>query len=73
MDAYIDTTTLPADGKRVNRNILLGNVVAVLKGNNSADKRVFIISGHLDSRRSDVMDSTDFAPGANDDASGVLQ
>jgi Zn-dependent M28 family amino/carboxypeptidase len=49
----------------------LGNVVAVLKGTTGADKRVFIISGHLDSRRSDVMDSTGFAPGANDDASGV--
>ncbi len=71
MNAYIDTTTLQADGKRVNRNILLGNVVAVLKGNDTADKRIFLMSGHLDSRRSDVMDSTGFAPGANDDASGV--
>src|ERR1700759_3938296 len=30
MNAYIDTVTLPADNKRVNRQILLGNVVAVL-------------------------------------------
>src|SRR5256885_4816442 len=71
MTAYIDTTTLQPDSKRVNRNILLGNVVAVLKGSDSADKRIFIISGHLDSRRTDVMDSVNFAPGANDDASGV--
>jgi hypothetical protein len=71
INAYIDTVTLPADNKRVNRQILLGNVVAVLKGSDTADKRIFIISGHLDSRRSDVMDSTGVAPGANDDASGV--
>lgn len=71
MTAYIDTTTLYADGKRLNRNILLGNVIAVLKGTDTADKRIFLMSGHLDSRRTDVMDSVNFAPGANDDASGV--
>jgi hypothetical protein len=71
MNAYIDTVTLTADNKRVNRQILLGNVVAVLKGSDPADKRIFLISGHLDSRRSNVMDSTGIAPGANDDASGV--
>ncbi|HRN72489.1 MAG TPA: peptidase M28, partial [Ginsengibacter sp.] len=43
MTCFIDTTTLPADGKRVNRPVLLGNVMAVLKGTNPADKRVFII------------------------------
>jgi Zn-dependent M28 family amino/carboxypeptidase len=32
---------------------------------------VMIISGHLDSRASDVMDAKSDAPGANDDASGV--
>ncbi len=69
--AYIDTITLMPDGKRVNRKILLGNVVGVLKGTDALDKRVFIISGHLDNMRSSVMDSTGDAPGANDDASGV--
>jgi hypothetical protein len=71
MNTYIDTVTIQADNRRINRNILLGNVMAVLKGSDSADKRIFIMSGHLDSRRTDVMDSTGFAPGANDDASGV--
>jgi len=71
MTAYIDTTTLQPDSKRVNKNILLGNVVAILKGTNTADKRIFLMSGHLDSRRTDVMDSVNFAPGANDDGSGV--
>ncbi len=71
LTAYIDTTTINADSERINRKIVLGNVVAVLKGSDSADKRIFLMSAHLDSRRSDVMDSTGFAPGANDDASGV--
>jgi Zn-dependent M28 family amino/carboxypeptidase len=49
----------------------LGNVMATLKGTDPTDDRVMIISGHLDSRASDVMDAKSDAPGANDDASGV--
>ena len=71
LSAIIDTTTLAADGKRVNKPILLGNVVATLKGTDASDKRVFLISGHLDSRASDVMNGESTAPGANDDGSGV--
>jgi len=71
LTAFIDTVTLAADGRRVNRTILLGNVTATLKGTDPADKRVFIISGHLDNMRTNVMDSVNDAPGANDDASGV--
>ena len=33
--------------------------------------RVYVISGHYDSRVTDVMDATSDAPGADDDASGV--
>jgi hypothetical protein len=69
--AIIDTTTIPADGRRVDKPVLLGNVMATLKGTDPNDKRIFIISGHLDSRRSDVMDRTGDAPGANDDGSGT--
>ena len=71
LSSFIDTTTIAADGRRVDRNIVLGNVMAILQGTDPADKRVFIISGHLDSRNSNIMDSTGEAPGANDDASGV--
>src|SRR4030095_15895089 len=45
--------------------------MATLKGIDPSDKRIFIISGHLDNMRSNVMDRTGDAPGANDDASGV--
>jgi len=69
--AFIDTTTLQPDGRRVDVPVLLGNVVATLKGSDPHDDRIFIISGHLDNMRSNVMDRTGDAPGANDDASGV--
>lgn len=72
LTAFIDTTTYKADGKRVNRDIILGNVVATLKGTDPNDKRIFLISGHLDSRRSNEMDSVGDSPGANDDGSGTV-
>ena len=71
LTAFIDTTTLQPDGRRVDVPVLLGNVVATLKGTDPHDDRIFIISGHLDNMRSNVMDRTGDAPGANDDASGV--
>jgi len=71
MTAMIDTTTLHKDGRRVDTTINLGNVIATLKGTNPQDNRIFIISGHLDNMRSNVMDRTGDAPGANDDASGI--
>jgi len=70
LTAFVDTSTYAADGNRVQRNINLGNTVATLKGTDPHDNRIFIISGHLDSRRTDVLDGTNEAPGANDDGSG---
>jgi hypothetical protein len=46
------------------------NVIATLRGSTTPE-RVYVISGHYDSRASDVMDATSDAPGADDDASGV--
>lgn len=71
LTALIDTTTLQPDKRRVDTTLLLGNVLATLKGTDPTDKRLFIISGHLDNMRTNVMDRTGDAPGANDDASGV--
>ena len=71
LTAYLDTTTFKPDGKRVDQPTLLGNAVAVLKGTDPNDKRVYVVSGHLDSRVTDVMNRTSNAPGANDDGSGV--
>lgn len=48
----------------------ISNVRATLRGSTDPD-RVYVVSGHYDSRCTDVMDSTSDAPGADDDASGV--
>jgi hypothetical protein len=49
----------------------MANVVATLRGTDPADHRLFIMSAHLDSRRSDIRDREKNAPGANDDGSGI--
>lgn len=47
------------------------NVYAILPGTDpQLAKTVFIVSGHYDSRASNVMDTESDAPGADDDASG---
>ena len=71
LTSVIDYFTIKADGKRIKNDSQLGNVMATLKGTEATDDRVLIISGHLDSRATDVMDSSIDAPGANDDGSGV--
>ena len=46
------------------------NVIATLKGTASPE-RFYVMTGHLDSRVTDVLDFTSDAPGADDDGSGV--
>ncbi|MGW2184679.1 M20/M25/M40 family metallo-hydrolase [Streptomyces sp. NPDC001719] len=46
------------------------NVAATLRGSVTPD-RIYVVSGHYDSRNSDPMNATGDAPGADDDASGV--
>jgi hypothetical protein len=46
------------------------NVIATLQGTASPE-RFYVITGHLDSRCTDILDFTSDAPGADDDASGV--
>lgn len=70
MTVQFDTFTQPKS-ERVNKPVKLKNVLAILKGTDPKDTRVYIVSGHYDSRRSDIMDPTGDEPGANDDASGT--
>ncbi|TFW34476.1 M20/M25/M40 family metallo-hydrolase [Massilia horti] len=57
---------------RISRPTEIVNVVATLPGTQDASKdRMYVVSGHYDSRNSDVMDAEGKAPGANDDASGT--
>jgi Peptidase family M28 len=46
------------------------NIIATLHGTASPE-RFYVVTGHLDSRVTDVLDFTDDAPGADDDGSGV--
>lgn len=57
---------------RISRPTEIVNVVATLQGTQAASvDRMYVVSGHYDSRNTDVMDATGDAPGANDDASGT--
>lgn len=72
LSAKIDYFTIEADGRRIPEDVTMGNVMATLKGTDPEDDRVIIVSGHLDSRVSEIMDAEQDAPGANDDGSGVV-
>jgi hypothetical protein len=57
---------------RISKPTEIVNVVATLPGTQEASKdRLYVVSGHYDSRNTDIMDATGAAPGANDDASGT--
>ena len=59
-------------GERIASPTEITDVYAVMKGTDAANsKRMVLVTGHYDSRNSDVMDAKGWAPGANDDASGT--
>ena len=46
------------------------NTIATLQGT-ASPQRFYVVTGHLDSRVTDILNFTDDAPGADDDGSGV--
>lgn len=69
-DTFVEQSKGPRD--RIKQPTEIQNVYAILKGTDPAQaKRIYLVTGHYDSRNTDVMNSTDAAPGANDDASGT--
>ena len=63
-------TQAPAD--RVPQPTKITNVYAVMKGTDpEAAKRIVLVTGHYDSRVTDILDTKSLAPGANDDGSGT--
>jgi Zn-dependent M28 family amino/carboxypeptidase len=67
------TVVTPAQsftGRRVPTPAEVMDVVGIQKGTTDPE-RVIILTGHIDSRVTDVMNSTSDAPGADDDGSGV--
>ncbi|MGY6521080.1 MAG: M20/M25/M40 family metallo-hydrolase [Mongoliitalea sp.] len=71
LSSTIDYFTVAGDGRRIPQDVQMGNVMATLKGTDPMDNRIFMVTAHIDSRATDVMNASIDAPGANDDGSGV--
>jgi len=68
MDTFLQQPQPP----RILRPVQITNVVATLPGSRAGSAgRIYVVSGHYDSRVKNPLDATSPAPGANDDASGV--
>jgi hypothetical protein len=70
-------TFINPSAPRIPKPTTLANVYAILRGTQTQSsspetaKRIYLVTGHYDSRNTDVLDTHGAAPGANDDASGV--
>ncbi|SEF74429.1 Peptidase family M28 [Bryocella elongata] len=75
LEVKVDDFIEPAGKGRAARIVeptRLRNVYAILKGTDpTAAKRMYLVTGHYDTRVGDVMDTHSPAPGANDDTSGT--
>lgn len=69
MDVFFNSYIQPV-ATRVPFPVNITNVVARINGTVDPN-RVYVVTGHYDSRRLDVSDYTNDAPGADDNASGV--
>ncbi len=71
LQVTMDEFTQPP-GPRNPQPVQVVNVVATLPGSQPESRdRMYVVTGHYDSRVTDVMNTTADAPGADDDASGV--
>ncbi len=70
LQVELDTFDQAPVQPRVPHGTQLTNVVATLAGTDPSG-RTIVISGHYDSRVTNILDSESQAPGADDDASGV--
>jgi Peptidase family M28 len=74
-DDYIEQPQTQVPGAptiRITKPTRVVNIYAILKGADPAQaSRRVLVTGHYDSRNTDVMNTRAPAPGANDDASGV--
>ena len=71
LEVFYQRSLVPAEGNpRFDKDTWVVNVVAIQKGSENPN-RYIIMSGDIDSRISDPLDSTHDSPGANDNASGM--
>jgi hypothetical protein len=69
-DTFIEQPKGPRD--RLTQPTEIQNVYAILRGADARQqKRIYLVTGHYDSRNSDNFNATNQAPGANDDGSGT--
>ena len=66
----IETPSQTVTGERLPKPTEVMDVLAIQRGTGDPN-RIIVISGHLDSRVTDVMNATSDAPGADDDGSGA--
>jgi len=74
VDAFVEQppTGAAAARARIVKPTPIRNVYAILRGSDPAQsKRMYLVTGHYDTRETDVMDTHSPAPGANDDSSGT--
>ncbi len=69
LTVYYQSETISGE-KRIPNSTEVVSIVAIQKGQ-SDPNRFVVMSGDIDSRVSDVMNSTSISPGANDNASGL--
>jgi hypothetical protein len=66
----VDQSERRFEGPRAPNGVNIVNVMGIQKGTGDPND-VVIVAGHIDSRVTDIMNSTADAPGANDDGSGT--
>jgi len=74
VDAFIEQppSGAAAAHSRIVKPTPIRNVYAILRGSDPAQsKRMYLVTGHYDTRETDVMETHAPAPGANDDSSGT--
>ena len=74
VDSFIEQppTGAAAARARIVKPTPIRNVYAILRGTDPIQsKRMYLVTGHYDSRETDIMETHAPAPGANDDLSGV--
>ena len=75
VDAFVEPPAKESfnSGKpRIIKPTPIRNVYAILRGSDPVQaKRMYLVTGHYDTRETDVFNTHDFAPGANDDSSGT--
>jgi hypothetical protein len=71
LNVKFEEYTAGGPGQRISSPVTLKNVIATLKGTDPGDDRKILISAHFDSRVELDNDYTSFAPGADDDGSGI--